>query len=114
MGVSGGSLVFHCLLKGTVCSHFSTERGLGWRCSVFITQFLVLHDVKKQKPFFPHDTAQSIGHCPTGCPSLLVVVGAQGAQHCAVGAHVSSLSCSSGSPQKTLSLGLACGSSDNG
>lgn len=81
---------------------------------MFITQFLVLHDVKDKNHFFPHDTAQSVGHCPTGCPSLLVVVGDQGAQHCAVGAHVSSLSCSSGSPQKTLSLGPVCGSSDNG
>lgn len=36
----------HCLFKGTVRSHFPTEHGLGWRCSVFITQFLVLHDVK--------------------------------------------------------------------
>lgn len=33
---------------------------------MFIIQFLVLHDVKT-KHFFSHDTAQSIGHCPTGC-----------------------------------------------
>lgn len=34
---------------------------------MFISQFLVLHDVKNDF-FFPHDTAQSIGQCLPGCP----------------------------------------------
>lgn len=64
----------HCLFKGTVRSHFPTEHGLGWRCSVFITQFLVLHDVKN----FFFRTIQPKVSVLLGAPSLLLLVDAPG------------------------------------
>lgn len=69
--------VFFGLLKGTLCSCFSVERGLGSWWPVFITQFPVLHDVKK-KPVFLHEIAKSIGRLLPGFPSSPVGFGGPG------------------------------------
>lgn len=42
--------------------------GRGVEVAVFITQFPVLHDVKKKKPVFLHDIAKSLGRFLPGCP----------------------------------------------
>lgn len=74
--------IFFGLLKGTLCSCFSVERGLGSWWPVFITQFPVLHDVKK--PVFLHEIAKSIGRLLPGFPSSPVGFGGPGGAQQAV------------------------------
>lgn len=93
---------FSLFVEGTVYTHF--QRGCGWRLSCVHKSVNCFARCKK--PFFPHDTVQSVGQCLPTCRRWSVP---QGAQHHPLWKHLVSLFiCSSSSPQMTLSSGPMC------